>query len=497
MNLVFIFTDQQRYDTIGTHSSRKLRTPNLDRLAGGSVLFDRAYVSQPVCTPSRATIVTGLYPHSHRLITNNLILADEIPTIADLAKDGGFDTAYMGKWHLGNEVIQQHGFDTWVSTEDNYRRHYGREEYKAAHSQYDAFLRSSGFKPDREDEDFTSFSRDFATRIPEEFSKPAFTAREADRYIEGHQDKPFMLYINFLEPHPPYLSAFDEMYSPEDIDLPFNFEEIPPEDAPLKYASGRFHARHVGRHFPLADEKTWRKQIARYWGQVTLMDKYTGEILNSLERHGVADRTVVVFTSDHGDMMGDFRMLGKGVMHDSSARVPLLIRVPGVTDKPRTVQEPVGQVDLVPTLLDLLGLPPYRTVQGKSLTPIVRGEEVLQNNDVFIEYQLGVQGGAPKKKRRRKPPEISGDPAVQEEALRMKREFDSKYGKPVAERTVVSGDGFKLCLNEAGESQLYDLNSDPRELRNLFKEAAHRDRIEDMRNRIIEWQKETGDTATI
>ena len=497
MNLLFLFTDQQRWDTLSAYgSSPKLKTPNLDRLAEKSAVFERAYVSQPVCTPSRATIVTGLYPHTHGLITNNLILRDDIPTIGDMAGAGGYDTAYMGKWHLGNEVIRQHGFDTWVSTEDNYRRHYGKEEYKSVHSDYDAFLREKGYRPDREEGDFSCFSRDFATRIPAELSKPAFTAREADRYIGEHRDRPFILYVNFLDPHPPYFSAYDDMYAPEEIDLPPNFGSEPGEGAPLKYARTRFESRHAGRHFPLKDEGAWRKQIARYWGQVTFMDHYMGQILDSLDQHGVADRTVVVFTSDHGDMMGDFKMLGKGKMNDSSARVPLLVRVPGITDGQRVVKVPIGQIDLVPTLLDMLGLPPCQEAQGKSLYPLIRGERGLEENDVFVEFQLGVTASTVKKG----PPEAAFDtdnPVTGRKTQNLRERVREVYGRPVAERAIVTADGFKLCLNEAGENELFDLNADPRELRNLFDDAAHQRKTEDLRARIIRWQKETGDGARV
>ena len=497
MNLLFLFTDQQRYDTLKVYgSSPKLKTPNLDKLAAQSAVFERAYVSQPVCTPSRATIVTGLHPHSHGLITNNLILKDEVPTIGDLAGKGGYNTAYMGKWHLGNEVIRQHGFGTWVSTEDNYRRHYGKEEYKSVHSDYDRFLRNENYMPDSEEGDFSWFGRDFATRIPAHVSKPAFTAKAADRYIGAHRDKPFALYVNFLDPHPPYFSAFDDMYDPEDIDLPANFNNQPPENAPIKYPRNRFQTEYAGRHFPLKDEKDWRKQIARYWGQVTFMDHYMGEILESLEKHGVADRTIVGFTSDHGDMMGDFGMLGKGVMNDSSARVPLLIKVPGVTDNQPVISEPVGQIDLVPTLLDAMGLPPYPDAQGKSLYPVIRGEQELKDNDVFIEFQLGVSGGVQSKKPKHDILKNLKDPSAREEQERIKARAQELYGKPVAERAIVGG-GFKLCLNEAGENELFDMTKDPLELQNLCHDPGQKERIDAMLDRIHRWQAETGDSAKI
>ena len=497
-NLVFLFTDQQRQDTMAVYGNSKIKTPVLNRLAEEGVLFKRAYVAQPVCTPSRATIVTGLYPHTHRLITNNLILSDEFPTIADMTKKSGYQTAYMGKWHVGNEVIPQHGFDTWVSTEDGfYRAHFGKEEYKSINCTYYHFLKDNGFKPDLEDGDYTYFTRDFATRIPVEYSKPAFTAAEADKYIRENRDRPFVLFVNFLEPHPPYYSAYDDMYSPDELDLPPNFGRDPAPDTPLKYTLNRYRAKYEGRHFPLKDEAAWRKQMARYWGQISLVDRYVGEILNSLKNHGVEDRTTVVYTSDHGDMMGDFGMLAKGVMLEPAVKVPMLIKVPGEADRQRIIEEPVGHIDLVPTLLDVLGLPPYGEAQGKSLYPEIRGDRPLKGNDVFIEYSSGAFKKDNKFAQTAEHLMQSGDPDVKKRIAEISDRASSTYSGRVEDRTVVSSDCFKLNLTEAGENELYDLNSDPLELNNLYSDKEYAGKIEELRGKIKAWQKETGDKAEI
>ena len=481
-NLLFIMTDQQRYDTLRVYGNDNIHVPNLNRLAESSVVFDRAYVTQPVCTPSRGSIMTGLYPHNHGSIENNFPLNKDIPTIPEIVKQNGDDyiSAYIGKWHLGDEIIRQHGFDRWISTEDNYFPYYSRPDYRALRSDYYFFLKDSGFLPDYETDDFSYFTRDFCTRLPEQFSKPAFMAREAERFIRENKDRPFILYLSFLEPHPPYYSAFDELYDPDEIDLPPLFHEEIPDNVPLKYKFNRIYHREIGRHYPMKDEKTWRKLIARYRGAISLVDKYVGKVLRALRQNGLEDRTIVVFTSDHGDMMGDFRMLQKYVMYESAVRVPLLMKIPGLSNRQIRIKEPVSLVDLVPTLLDLMNQPVPARMDGKSLYPAVLGKQTLEHNDVFIEWN-GDEGEDQWFKNHR-----NGE---------LKERIDRVYGAGV--RTVVTPEGWKLSLHQFGEHELYNLNEDPRELNNLFFSGKHRDQIKRLSQKIYQWQKETNDTLEL
>lgn len=479
-NLLFIFTDQQRYDTVGPYGNPNIKTPNLDKLAESSAVFKRAYVAQPVCTPARATIMTGLYPHNHGCVGNNIILGDDVPTIAEMVS--GYKTAYMGKWHLGDEMIRQHGFDEWISTEE-YRGYVSDPEYRTLNCKYYDYFRSEGFMPDQEGEDYQTISRDFATRVPEVHSKPAFTAREADRFMKENRDKPFMLYVNFLEPHPPFFSVFDDMYDPDEVDLPANFGVELTDDKPSGYHLVRMYAREIGRHVPLKDERTWRKLIAHYWGAVSLVDKYTGKILDSLRENGLEDNTIVVFTSDHGEMMGDFKMIQKGVIHDSSSRVPLFIKIPGVTDNQVRIEEPVGHVDLVPTLLDAMGLETDAALDGKSLLPSIKKAEELKDNEVFIEWNEGIQGGGGKwKKRYEKVPELADK---------------VRKATKTASRTIVTQDGWKLAANIGGEHELYNYIDDPYERVNLYFDGNHDAIIRKLRGRIDAWQRTAGDTLEL
>ena len=478
-NLVFIFTDQQRFDTLAAYGNHKIRTPNLNRLAEQSAVFEHAYVAQPVCTPSRATIMTGLYPHTHTLTGNNIALPEDTPTIAELVNAHDFQRGYIGKWHLGNEIFAQHGFDHWISIEDNYVKHYSPDKDRSQNCSYHHFLKKHGFSPDKDGLDFSYFSREFATRVPAEYSKPAFIAEEAEKYIAENKDNPFILYVNFLEPHTPYHSAYDEMYDPDEIDLPPNFDKQPSDDAQLKYQAIQQKARE-GAYWPLEDEKSWRKQIAYYWGLVSLVDTYVGKILDALKEQGLEDDTAIVFTSDHGDMMGDYGLIAKGVMFQPSVRVPLLIRVPGVTDTNPTIEKPVSHIDLVATLLDILGQPWQGRTQGKSLYPVIKGEEELDENDVFIEYL----NASIKADGQFKGVTLTGE--LHQKAM-------ATYPKPTAERTLITEDLWRLTLIESGEHELYDLNTDPYERQNLYHDPNYEEQVVRLTRKFQNWQTECRD----
>ena len=485
-NLVFIFTDQQRYDTLNVYGNKKIKVPNLNKLAQKSAVFMNSYVTQPVCTPSRGSLLTGLYPHNHGCETNNRVLSDDIPTLAEMIDRSAYTTGYVGKWHLGNEVMPQHGFDTWISVEDYfYRNYYEKKEYENVNSSYHEFLVKNGFIPDIEDEDYYAFSREFVTRIPAEFSKPAFVGGEAVKFIEENKEKPFILYANFLEPHNPYHSAYDNMYNPEEIELPETFNTEPDECSPLKYHFNRRFYREVDEHaYPLSNERKWRNTIARYYGAISLVDKYVGRIMDAIEKNGLDENTIIVFTSDHGDMMGEFKMLAKSVMYEGAVKVPLLIKVPGITDEQRIIKTPVSQIDVVPTLLELLGVYADIKTDGKSLLSVIKGEKGPELEDVMIEWNGNVSDMWLKPFH----DEISGNDELKKAA---------KDTNESAGRTIRTPDGWKMSLSEAGENELYDLNKDPHETKNLYFNDEYKSIVDMLSDKIYVWQDKHKDSMCV
>lgn len=473
-NVLFIWTDEQRPDTIGAYGNPHIRTPNLDRLAAQSALFEQAYCAQPVCSPSRATVVTGVYPHTHGLLHNNMVLTTAIPTLAELLRPAGYVCGYIGKWHLGNEVRPQRGFEQfWVSTEDNYTADYAAEGY----SSYHQFLVQRGYTPPDERHGHRIFSRSTAARLPEEAGKPAFQAAEAIRFLETYRDQPFLLMVNFLEPHPPFFGPFDGMYRAEEMSLPESWYREMGPTVPLHYRLLReFYARH-NRHVHTNDEAGWKDLKARYWGLCSLVDKHAGRIVQRLEELGLAEDTIVVYTSDHGDMMGDHRLVAKCVQYEGAVRVPLMIRVPGLV--PRRIATPVSLADLVPTLLELLGLPLPERLQGQSLAPLLtHGDAAPDEAEVIIEWngwngfdqihdQLRSQGSGPDTQ----PPSLDA-------------------------RTIRRG-RWKLTLHMTGEHELYDLQHDPGEMHNLFHDPACAPVVRQLSERLLAWQRRTNDPLVL
>ena len=480
-NLLFILSDSHRFDTMSAYGNHSIRVPNLNRLAEGSAVFQRAYCSVPVCKPARSSLLTGMYPQNSRVLSNRQNLSESVPTLVDHVHDPDYRNGYIGLWSVSGEIKPRPGFDRWVSTIDGYSEVDGGN-HVVQWSNYSRFLLDNGFEPDDTKKDQPKFSKMFCKQVPEAYSKPAYLASEATRFIEQNKDRSFILFVSFKEPHPPYFSSFDDMYDPAEVELPPTFNTELGEDTPLKCRLNRLYYQKgtPTSGEPLEDEAAWRRMIARYWGQISLVDKYTGNVLKCLEDNGLDRDTIVVYTSDHGEVLGDFRMLGKCMMPESAVRVPLLIRIPGTTDDQVMIEPPVGTIDLTPTLLDALGHGKGHLVpeglDGKSLYPTICGKRTLDNNNVFIQWNGSVA-------------EQGFFPAQRNE--QSKQEIDRVHGADV--RTVVTADGWKLSLSTAGEHELYHLRIDPWETKNLYFTAGHDRMIQNLTKRITQWQQATGD----
>jgi len=469
-NLLFIWTDEQRADTMAAYGNNKIHAPNLNKLAGQSVVFENAYVTQPVCTPNRSTVMTGLWPHQSGCVKNNIPLPSNIPCLPELLGDNDYRTAYMGKWHLGDEIFAQHGFEEWVSIEDGYRRYYSEGRDRNKRSDYHRYLVEHGYKPDSGD---NAFSRSFAARRPLEHCKPKFLEKKACDFLRRHRKEPFVLYINFLEPHMPFFGPLDDEHNPEEIDLPSNFSDPLEENEPLRYRIIREYCRaKYGK-----DEKDIRALIRRYWGLVTQVDLSVGAILKTLSDLGLADNTIVVYTSDHGDMMGSHHMVEKSVMYEEAVRIPWLMRIPQMRGS--LIKNRVSQIDMVPTLLELLDCGVDEQFSGQSLVPLIKAGRVGQDH-VFIEWNPN--SGAMKVKK-------GGTQLTSKEEL---RRLENEHT-----RAVVSPDGWKLCLSDSDKCQLFDLNKDPGETVNLFDSGRHEDIIKKLTMMIHKWQKTVGDRVNV
>jgi arylsulfatase len=470
-NLLFIWTDEQRADTMAVYGNTKIHAPNLNKLASQSVVFEKAYVTQPVCTPNRAAVMTGLWPHTTGCIKNNIPLPVEIPCLPEILNDPDYRTAYMGKWHLGDEIFAQHGFEEWVSMEDGYSSHYSTGRDRNKRSDYHHFLIENGYQPDSRGK----FSRAFAARRPIEHCKPKFLELRACDFMRRHRDEPFMLYINFLEPHMPFFGPLDNEHNPEQVDLPANFRDPLEKNEPLRYRVKRESCMETyGK-----DEKNIRNLIARYWGLVTQVDRSVGAILNTLENLGLADNTIVIYTSDHGDMMGSHNLVTKSVMYEEAVRIPWLMRIPQLVSGQRVIPNPVSHIDMVPTLLELLGCDKDQRLPGRSLVSLIKTGRPVRDH-VYIQWNPN-----------------SGAISVKKGGTKLASKEEFKRVENESSRAVISPDGWKLCLSDVDKCQLFNLNEDPGETTNLFDSGRHKDFIDRLTKKIHQWQETVNDKAGV
>ncbi len=448
-NLLFLWTDQQRADTMAAYGNSRFRVPAMNRLASQSVVFDRSYVTQPVCTPSRSSVMTGLWPHQSGCVRNNIPLKTETKTVPELLGDSAYRTGYMGKWHLGDEVFAQHGFEEWKAIEDGiYRKYYSAGRDRNARSAYHHFLVRLGYKPGEAND----FSRNFATRLPVEHSKPSFLANEASNFILNHRAEPWMLYVNFLEPHTPFGSALDDLHSEEEAPLK-NVPGTPlgPEPAWYKRRRGEVQAQ----------RDKLQRQARNYAGLCSLVDQALGRILWTLEATGQAENTIIVYTSDHGEMMGAHGLMAKQVMYEEAMHVPLLVHAPFRRIKPHHVAQPVSHIDIVPTLMELLGKKDPG-LAGRSMVGML-ADGTRPDYSVFLEWTAD----------------------------------RNDSGEGPNGRTVVSPDGYKLVLYDTDQSMLFDHNKDPRELNNVYGKPEYAAVQAKLRKQIEEWQQKTRDVLPL
>ncbi len=483
-NLLFIYTDEQASNTLEAYGNSRIDMPNLNRLARRATVFDRAYVTQPVCTPSRSTLLTGLYPHTNGCTANNIPLKSDTRCLPELISRGEYAAGHFGKWHLGDELFAQHGFKEWVSVEDFYNEWFSEGRDRNERSDYHHFLVANGFSPKNGE----TFGRGEAARLPEQYGKPAFLAREASRFLRENRDNPFMLFVNFLEPHMPYYDPRDDQYDPRQIPLPPNFDAEAGDNQHLKsriLAEAYREWGHEGQFFRTRED--WQQLIARYWGLCSLVDTHVGVILDTLDECGLDDNTIVVFTSDHGDMMGSHRLLAKCVMYEEAVRVPLIMKLPGQTHGKR-VTGPVSQVDVVPTLLELMNQPLPGHLQGESLCGCLADANPVSKGNVFIEWNGANTGRVGESKGECRIPSSLKEIVSCDDA-------ESAVNDPI--RTVITPDGWKLNHSERGEHELYNLVADPGEITNLYGRNEHAARTSELRNHIRAWQQRTGDSVPI
>ncbi len=352
-NIIFIFADQQHFEAVGSRDAH-FSTPNWDRIASESVVFNNVYCTAPLCSPSRASLLSGMMPHRAGVENNGQPLKH--PTIAPKLQEAGYQTAYFGKWHLRDMDIAVAGWDEKQGVYDEYE------------------------PPNRplDDAETLGFAKDYIGRV--------------------EKDKPFAMFVSFDEPHGVYWADPDGAYPREFMEepelreetrLPISWTEQNPGALAVdleKLHSDRFHrySNTMGD-----DEAAWRRYREVYRDRVALFDKNLGELLSAIEARGLLEESVIVLTADHGDMDAQHRLCFKGpFIYEHIQRVPLAIRVPeqfgGCGAMKR--DDLVSLLDLYPTLLDMAGTEDNRA-EGISLVPVLEGKQIVHSREAcVIEY---------------------------------------------------------------------------------------------------------------
>ncbi|HUU58608.1 MAG TPA: sulfatase-like hydrolase/transferase [Phycisphaerae bacterium] len=465
-NIILVYTDQQRYDTLGVNGNPLIGTPNLDAFARQGVNFARGYVTTPICLPSRAALFTGRYNHANGSYNNSRWMFDRETDLAALLKGHGYRTALIGKDHC-------FGGDRLGRAFDHVRR--------AAHIAFNPAQNEGEQRINdlRRDKMQVPFADD---PIPPEQNITGSLFRWAREYVDGAGCEPFFLWLSISDPHPPYMvcEPYAGMY--EDVEIPAPaWEEGETANKPFRQRQVVEWDRY-GREYP-GDAIDKLRRI--YWGMVSYIDAEMGRLLDHLHRRGRDEDTVVLFTSDHGDYMGDHRMIRKGPhLYEALAHVPLIARWCGQFPA-RATDAMAANIDIFPTLCELAGVPVPQHVQGRSFAGLLRGQRDTHRDMVFLEH--GDPG------RPLQPGDLSPE-RVEE----LKRDTGHHLCHEISRGRVkgVRSDRWKYCITPGDVDELYDLQTDPDELHNLAGDPACQVVLAEHRRHILHWLIETEDTLT-
>jgi uncharacterized sulfatase len=446
-NFVLIMTDTQATNVIGAYGHPELATPHIDRLAQNGVKFERAYTTCPLCTPARAGMFTGIYPHTTGAWTNNLALGENIKTMGQRFQDNGYRTAYIGKWHLDGHDY----FGTGICPEGwDSAYWYDGKCYLDDLSPEEVYLWREGL---------SSVEALRTHNVLPEFTWAHRISDRAVEFLQKHADEPFLLVVSYDEPHhpftcpPAYAESFQDYWYPVGPGAYDTLEGKPDhhrewaESAKVRLKDGR-------AHHPL------------YFGCNSFVDSEIGRVIDAARRYagdgdGRLDNTCIIYTSDHGDMLGAHRLTGKGpAMYEEIAHIPLIIEQPAGARAGAVNQTLASHVDLLPTMLELAGLDVPPIMHGQSLVPMLGGQED-PDRSVVIEFE------------------------------RYEIEHDSWGGfQPV--RCIVSGP-YKLVINLLHTDEFYNLETDPAEVVNLIQHPDYGDARDTLHDRLLDWMYDKRD----
>jgi N-acetylglucosamine-6-sulfatase len=432
-NVVFILTDDHRYDAMGFLRPQKfLETPHMDAMAREGVHFQNAFVTTALCSPSRASILTGKYAHQHKIVDNNTAIPRGTRFFPELLRQAGYTTAFMGKWHMGGESdAPQPGFDKWISFR-------GQGTYLPS---------ANGLNID-------------GKKVPQKgYITDELTDYAVDWLAGRSKDRPYFLYLSHKAVHSEFIPA--ERHKGRYAKAEF----VPPRTMPDSGdASGRpMWTRNQrnswhGVEYPYHSDLELSEYYKRYAETLLGVDDSVGRILDALKKRGELDSTLVVYMGDNGFAFGEHGLIDKRTAYEESIRVPMLARCPELAKGGQTVKEVVANLDIMPTVLAAAGVQAPRDLPGKSMLPLMRGEKTTWRDSLLYEYYW-------------------------------ERNFPQ-----TPTMFALRGDRYKY-IHYYGiwdSDELYDLSADPLETTNLFHKPEHQTVVREMNRKLFATLEETG-----
>jgi arylsulfatase A-like enzyme len=500
-NILFIMCDQLRYDYLSCAGHKTLDTPNIDALAARGVRFSNTYVQSPICGPSRASFLTGRYISSHGATGNFLPLRVSEKNIGDYLKPLGVRPVLVGKTHiipdrdgmarLGIDPESEIGVHLSQGGFEPYERDDGvhPDTMVKPGLAYNEYLKSKGYTDhsnpwhwsansveggDNEAGVRSGFFNDIAdkpARVAEEDSETPYMTRRAMQFLdEDDGEKPWLLHLSYIKPHWPYIAPepYNSMYSADDVQPVVRSDQEREDPNPFaELMQNRVSARTFSR------DGARETVIPTYMGLIKQIDDQLGVLFAHMEKLGVLDNTMIVFTSDHGDYLGDHWMGDKEYFHDPSVKIPLIIADPDpACDASRgTVQDkPVEAIDLLPTFIDYNGgAIPRNILEGRSLMPLLRGEQTEWREFAISEYDYSQQSFSPKTSR-----------------------------PPIECRVyMIANDKWKYIHAAGFPPVLFDRENDPDEFTDLGRSPEHADQCAVMHRALADWSLQYRQRVTV
>ena len=490
-NILFVMADQLRWDYLSCYGAKHIHTPNLDRLAAQGVKFNQTYVQSPICGPSRMSFYTGRYVRSHGATWNGFPLKVGELTMGDHLGELGMKCSLVGKTHmvpdtegmkrLGIEpdsiigtLVSECGFDPYVRDDGT-----NSTAYPNRHAEdYDQYLRDHGMDGENPWEEWanTAIGPDgefrsgwmlenssYPARVPKEHSESAWLTTRCIEFLESQGDKPWLCHVSYIKPHWPYLvpRPYNDMYSAADLPPVNRTDTEQHTDHPLMQAWLDMRVSKT-----LARDEVRGLVAPVYMGLIKELDDQLGRLFDYLETSGRMDDTMIVFTADHGDNMGDHWMGEKDLFFDCSARVPLIVYDPrpeaNVT-RGSTCEALVEAIDLLPTYLEYAGgeHKPH-ILEGRSLQPLLHGQSTSWRNYCISEYDYATR-------------DARRAVSVDQQDARLVMVYDGRW---------------KYIHVETMRPMLFDLQNDPNEVHDLGDDSAYQDQIQRLSDLHFEWARQ-------